>query len=61
MDTVCFGPKLYEQIPIPARGEVLYECDIDVRKPGPFECPLDVHFEDGGIRTVTLTVRGVGK
>jgi len=56
----CMDAKSNEQITIAPGETIEYQCDYDVYKPGPFELKLDVFLEDNGIRTVTLTVRGVG-
>jgi hypothetical protein len=44
---------------IPAGVTFNYECKLSVENPGPFEAQLNIHLEENGIRTVTITVRGV--
>lgn len=37
-----------------------YTCELTVYDPKPFEAEIFLHLQDHDIRTVTLTVRGVG-
>jgi hypothetical protein len=56
---VCFGPKRQTQVDIPPGATVSYECAVSVKRAGRFEARIDVHLDDaGGLRTITLTVRG---
>jgi hypothetical protein len=36
----------------------MLDCKLEVLGPGPFENHLDLFFNDNGLRTVPLTVRG---
>lgn len=38
-----------------------YRCELDLKKPGPFECEMHIHLEDNGIRTVRVRVSGTVK
>jgi hypothetical protein len=57
---VCFDSKHSTQIVIPAGETFTYECELSVGQARPFEAKIDLYLEDNGLRTVTLTVRGVG-
>lgn len=57
----CISPALDGVIQVPSYGEVVYACQVHISRPGPFKCPIFVHFEDGGIRTIKLQVHGVAK
>lgn len=43
---------------VPAGGTFRYECDVHVKRPGPFDLEIHVYIDDNGVRTVPLSVRG---
>ena len=43
---------------MPAGATFEYHCELSLKRPGKFEGEMDIHLEDNGIRTVTLSVRG---
>ncbi len=59
--TVCFLSKGFEGRRSVGAGQTMpFSCQLDVRKPGPFEASVVLLVEDKGIREVPLIVRGVG-
>ncbi len=46
---------------IPAGATFEYRCELDLKRPGPFEGMMNIHLEDNGIRTVTVAVSGTVK
>lgn len=56
----CFLPVSPEQLDIPPADEVDYRCELKITKAGPFDCRMELFLDDGGLRQVTLRVRGVG-
>ena len=54
----CFGPRSPEPVGVPARGTYRYHAELRTRRPGPFECTMDLFLESDGIRKVTVTARG---
>ena len=57
---VCFNPKATEPLVIPAGGTGTYICELHITGIGPFECPILLYLDDGGLREAHFTVRGVG-
>ena len=55
----CFSSKHREQITVPAGGTFEYGVKLSVKEPGKFESGLRLWFEDNGIRSVDIGVRGV--
>lgn len=60
----CLSPKCLLEghehpLTIPAGGTLDVPCELRVNRPGPIEWSTTVFVEDGGIRPVRLTVRGV--
>ena len=58
--SACFGPRSPEPVVVPPRGTHRYEGELRIRKPGAFECSMDLFLESEGVRKVTVTVRGTG-
>lgn len=46
---------------IPAGETFEYHCELQLKRPGPFEGVMAIHLEDNGIRTVTIAVSGTVK
>jgi hypothetical protein len=57
---VCIGSGQPLDATIAANSSYNLICELHVQAVGPFESSLDVYLDDFGLRTVTLTVRGVG-
>jgi hypothetical protein len=57
---VCIGSGQPLDATIAANSSYNLICELHVQSLGPFESSLDVYLDDFGLRTVTLTVRGVG-
>jgi hypothetical protein len=45
---------------VPARSSVRLRFELEVRKPGTFEQIMPLYVDDAGLRSLALTVRGVG-
>ncbi len=57
----CFGSKHKEQATVPPHGHLIYSCRLSILGEGPVEAYTELYLEDAdGIRTVPLTVKGVG-
>jgi hypothetical protein len=56
----CFRSKHPQQISVPAGGDFLYQCELTIHGAGSFDFGMDLYLADPDLRTVTLTVRGVG-
>lgn len=56
----CFTPQIINQIAIPPHATIQLECQLEILSPGEFSCPCTLYLEDGGIRSVKLSVRGIG-
>ena len=54
----CVRARHTEPMIVPPRGEVTYSFDIRTYKEGPFEMPVVVFLDDGGMRKVTIVVTG---
>ena len=61
MNRGCFGPKQVQGIEIPAQGAIEFPCELSIGRAGPFEAKATVYVDDGGVRDLVLTVRGVGE
>ena len=46
---------------MPAGATFEYHCELSLKKPGKFDCEMDIHLEDNGIRTVHVRVTGTVK
>ena len=57
---VCFGPKHGVPVTVPPGGSARIVAEISVTGSGPFELPLVLYREDGGIHPVEHIVRGIG-
>jgi hypothetical protein len=57
-NNACFGPKRMDPFVIPARGEVEIEFEAHTGDPGPFSCPMYIHFFDRGLQGIKMTAKG---
>ncbi|HXD86290.1 MAG TPA: hypothetical protein VN641_07340, partial [Urbifossiella sp.] len=57
---VCLGSGQPLNATIAAHSSYSLRCELHVQVVGPFESSFDVYLDDAGLRTVTLTVRGIG-
>lgn len=56
----CFRPRDENPVLVPAGERVAYPWELNVMGTGAFEAHIALFLDDGGLRQVTLTVRGVG-
>ncbi|MGL4554923.1 MAG: DUF1573 domain-containing protein [Gemmataceae bacterium] len=64
--TVCI-PSCCARVDLPGPvviqpGETAaFVAEFKVATPGPFEAPIDVYYDDGSLRTMPITLAGVGR
>ncbi|MBY0233194.1 MAG: hypothetical protein K2W96_28255 [Gemmataceae bacterium] len=56
----CFRPLDDAPVEVPPGGTASYSWEIALPEAGPFESQVPLFVDDGGLRTIMLTVRGKG-
>lgn len=56
----CLRVKDSQPVTIPAGGTIEINCLVIIREPGPFEINSVVFADDGGLRMIEFSLRGVG-
>jgi hypothetical protein len=58
--TCCLKHGLSFPQPLPPGGSLDIACELLITAPGPFDFSNDLYLNDNGLRSVKLTVQGVG-